>query len=84
MMYRTVIRNIEGTEDEPGRQNWRVRLGKLYLRCPVNDEWFRVPSDVTVDKDGNLSDSLHHICDAGDDDDSEGWVVLAQLEGWRS
>ena len=82
-MDRTIIRNFEGTDTEPGQQNWRVRLGSTWLKCPLCDKWFKVPSDIEIDDKGNLSAVIYHFCD-DEENEHQGWTVLAQLEGWRS
>lgn len=76
---RTWIENYPSKGGEEGRDNWQVSNGKIELRCPKCDEWFQIPTGLTVDKNGNLSDTIYHFCQ---DDDDGSWVVLACLVGW--
>lgn len=85
LMERTEIINVIGTEAEEAQRNWRVRMRKVQLLCPKCFVWFTLDKkQFKIDADGNVNDVVYHVCDAGDDDDHDGWVVLPQLVGWKS
>lgn len=85
-MERTVLSNLV-EHDEDGEayrvETWRKRMGIVQLNCPRCYRWFKLGKDFKVDKEGNVDSVVYHVCDAGDENDSEGWVVLPKLEGWR-
>jgi hypothetical protein len=77
-VQRTLIIN------EPDNINWRRIHGKLQLLCPKCGEWFELGGDFDVDDEGNVSDVAYHPCANDYGDDEDGWVVLAQLDGWNT
>lgn len=88
-MNYTDIENLvlfKGTDDEEVVVNWRKRLGRVQLRCPYCDSFFKVPKDVKFNSQGYASSSIYHFCDDEDieiADDSLGWVVWAHLVGYN-
>jgi len=64
---------------------WRMKRGKVQIRCPLCDQFFNVPRDIAVFSNGNLSDKLYHFCEDTfvDEENTDGWVVLAHLEDWH-
>ena len=76
---------LENIVDEDTRSIWwRIKHGKVQIRCVKCDRFFKVPKDVTFDKDGYASDRIYHFCEDiyEDEENNEGWTVLAHLVGW--
>lgn len=74
------IENItfdKGTEYEETILYWKKRLGRVQLRCPKCDEFFKVPKDIKFDENGYSSGTIYHFCE-----DDNGWVVTPHIVGY--